>query len=183
MGECDNMKSLIMKLLPKRIIRKIKMKKYSLSSKHLNLPNDFFDFQKITFGDYIHIERNIQILGKGKLHLSNNVIIAKNLTCLTTLHQVQDDDLLPYNGKNDITKDVIVGDNVWIGANVTILGGVIVNEGAVVGAGAVVTKDVGRGEYVGGVPAKVIKTRNLKKYEESKLEGKFYLVEKMEGEL
>jgi acetyltransferase-like isoleucine patch superfamily enzyme len=50
-----------------------------------------------------------------------------------------------------------IGDNVWIGANATILKGVQIGRDAVVGAGSVVTRDVGPGERVAGVPAVVMR--------------------------
>lgn len=54
---------------------------------------------------------------------------------------------------------IVVGDDVWIGARATILDGVTIGQGAVVAAGAVVTKDVPPYSIVGGVPARVIKSR------------------------
>ncbi len=56
-------------------------------------------------------------------------------------------------------KGVTIGDDVWIGQNAIIMPGVTINNGAVVGAGAVVTKDVAAYDIVGGVPARVIKSR------------------------
>jgi acetyltransferase-like isoleucine patch superfamily enzyme len=53
---------------------------------------------------------------------------------------------------------VTVKRNAWIGSSATIIAGVTVGEGAIVAAGAVVTKDVPPYTFVGGVPAKVIKT-------------------------
>ena len=54
---------------------------------------------------------------------------------------------------------VVVADNCWIGADVKLLAGVRIGTGAIVAAGAVVTKDVAPGAIVGGVPARVLKTR------------------------
>ena len=54
---------------------------------------------------------------------------------------------------------VTVGNDVWIGANAIINDGVTVGDGAVVAAGAVVANDVAPYSVVGGVPAKVIRSR------------------------
>jgi len=53
---------------------------------------------------------------------------------------------------------VTIKRNAWIGSGVLIIAGVTVGEGAIVAAGAVVTKDVEPYTFVGGVPAKIIKT-------------------------
>jgi acetyltransferase-like isoleucine patch superfamily enzyme len=45
-----------------------------------------------------------------------------------------------------------------IGSGAVILGGVSIGENALVGAGAVVTRDVGPGEVVAGVPARLLRT-------------------------
>ncbi|MCH1884292.1 DapH/DapD/GlmU-related protein [Agrococcus sp. ARC_14] len=52
-----------------------------------------------------------------------------------------------------------IGNDVWIGENVTLARGVRIGDGAVVAANAVVTKDVAPYTIVGGVPAKIIKSR------------------------
>ena len=44
-----------------------------------------------------------------------------------------------------------------LGSGAVILGGVTVGDGATVGAGAVVTRNVGAGEVVAGVPARVLR--------------------------
>ena len=54
---------------------------------------------------------------------------------------------------------VSIGNDVWIGANVTILDGVKIGNGAIIGANSLVTKDVRPYAIVGGVPAKMIRTR------------------------
>ncbi|MCK8058690.1 MULTISPECIES: 2,3,4,5-tetrahydropyridine-2,6-dicarboxylate N-acetyltransferase [unclassified Fusibacter] len=64
---------------------------------------------------------------------------------------------------------VIVENDVLIGANAVILEGVRIGEGSVVAAGAVVTSDVPAGAVVAGSPAKVIKMKDAKTQEKTKL--------------
>lgn len=58
----------------------------------------------------------------------------------------------------EVTKPIVVGNNVYIGSNAIILPGVHLGNNVVVGAGAVVTKDVADGSVVAGVPARIIKS-------------------------
>lgn len=59
---------------------------------------------------------------------------------------------------------VRLGDNVTIGAMAVVMAGVTIGDGAIVSAGAVVTKGtfIGPGEIWGGVPAKMLRTRQRK---------------------
>lgn len=59
-----------------------------------------------------------------------------------------------------ISKETVIGSDVWIGTHVVILRGVHIGNGAVIAAGAVVTKDVPDYAIVGGVPAKLIRYRH-----------------------
>lgn len=56
-------------------------------------------------------------------------------------------------------RDVRVGHNVWIGYGASLLRGVTVGDHAVIGTRAVVTSDVADDAVVGGVPARVLRTR------------------------
>lgn len=58
----------------------------------------------------------------------------------------------------EITKPIVVGDNVYIGNNVIILPGVTIGSNVVIGAGAIVSRDIPDNSVVVGVPARVIKT-------------------------
>jgi acetyltransferase-like isoleucine patch superfamily enzyme len=53
----------------------------------------------------------------------------------------------------DAVGKVDIKDNVFVGWGAIIMPGVTIGPNAIVGAGAVVTKDVGEGTVVGGVPA------------------------------
>ncbi|QBF27917.1 serine acetyltransferase [Pseudomonas tructae] len=55
----------------------------------------------------------------------------------------------------------VVGDNAYIGAGAKILGGVRIGDNVVVGANSVVLKSVEDNAVMAGVPAKIIKLRDL----------------------
>ena len=73
-------------------------------------------------------------------------------------HRFEEPDV-PIRSQGIDTSPVRIGDGVWIGEKATILRGVTVGEGAVIGSHALVTADVPPGAIVGGVPARVLKTR------------------------
>jgi acetyltransferase-like isoleucine patch superfamily enzyme len=56
---------------------------------------------------------------------------------------------------------LIIEDEVWIGANSTILPNVRIGRGAIVAAGAVVKHDVPAMTMVAGIPAKIIRSRDI----------------------
>jgi len=64
---------------------------------------------------------------------------------------------------------VIIEDDVLVGANAVVLEGVRVGKGSVVAAGSVVTEDVPEGVVVGGTPARILKAKDDKTAEKTKL--------------
>jgi acetyltransferase-like isoleucine patch superfamily enzyme len=74
---------------------------------------------------------------------------------------------------------VIIGNDVWIGYGVTLIGGITVGDGAVILANATVTKDVPPYAIVGGLPAKVLRTRFDEETIQFLLEAKWW--DKPEG--
>lgn len=58
----------------------------------------------------------------------------------------------------EITKPIVVGNDVYIGNDVIILPGVTIGNNVIIGAGAVVAKDIPNNSVAVGVPARVIKT-------------------------
>ena len=60
----------------------------------------------------------------------------------------------------EITKPIIIGNNVYIGNNVILLPGVTIGNNVIIGAGSVVSKNVQDNSVIAGVPAKVIKSTN-----------------------
>jgi acetyltransferase-like isoleucine patch superfamily enzyme len=106
---------------------------------------------EIGHNTYIGAQAHIRIAKH--LKIGDNVAISWNVTIMDSdFHNYKIDGQL-----QQITKDVIIGNNVWIGNNVIILKGVTIGENAIVAAGSVVTKDVPAHTAVGGNPVKVIK--------------------------
>ncbi|WP_300725204.1 DapH/DapD/GlmU-related protein [uncultured Bacteroides sp.] len=100
--------------------------------------------------------------------IGQDVNISSNVSLWTEQHDYND----PFfRCTKEKVGPIVIEDRAWLGPNVTILPSVHIGEGAVVAAGAVVTKDVPPFTLVGGVPAKIIGTRNKNlKY---KLSGKY----------
>ena len=127
----------------------------------------------ITIGNNVRIGDNNLISGLGGITIGNNVVTGPDVTIWTANHNYEEATKLPYD-EDVILRPVTIEDNVWIGAKAIIVPGITIKEGAVVAMGAVVTKNVPKGAIVGGNPAKVLKYRNMEKYEKLKQEKSFY---------
>lgn len=176
-------------LLPVKALLPVRLKSYVKASlychshhidrKKILTSNDFPFHQIDLVGEFIHVKENFQIVGRGRLVIGNNVIIARDFLGITNLHQVVVGCAIPYDSSNDsFAAPIVIGDNVWIGARVTVLSGVSIGEGCVIGAGAVVTKNMPTGAIIGGVPARIIKYRDQDDYLAQKGDGNLYLEKK-----
>lgn len=94
----------------------------------------------------------------GELIIGDDVMMSPEVLVLTFNHNHANVDI-PMDRQGFTYAKVVIEDDVWIGARVIILPGVTIGKGSIVGAGAVVTKDVPPYSIVGGVPAKVLKSR------------------------
>ena len=132
--------------------------------------------RNVELGDHVWIGDNFYAKGEGGLTVGSGTIISRNVEVWTSNHCYDADDLqmIPYD-RRMVTKPVMIGENVWIGSRVIILPGVTIGEGAVIGAGAVVVRDIPPCAVAGGNPARVLKYRNVEKYEELKANGRIYL--------
>lgn len=148
--------------------------KCTLGSYKDNLKVNFYSrFTKKT-----HVGTNanfngMNIRGEGHVIIGDNFHSGKDILIINSFHQYDGGDAIPYDSKNKIHKNVIIGDNVWVGDRVIILGGVAIGEGAIVQAGSVVTSNVAACSIVGGAPAKHFKYRSIEQYQKLKSDGKF----------
>ena len=118
-------------------------------------PPLYSDFGKnLVIGRGVFINACCHFQDHGGVVLGDCSQIGHNVVFATLNHYLD-----PDRRRYTHAAPIILGRNVWIGSNSTILQGVTIGDNAVVGAGSVVTKDVPANTVVGGVPAKVIKSR------------------------
>jgi acetyltransferase-like isoleucine patch superfamily enzyme len=94
----------------------------------------------------------------GGVRIGENVIIGQRISFHSENHIFERTDL-PIKAQGTTQQGIIVEDDCWLGAGVIILDGVTVHSGAVVAAGSVIAQDVPPYAIVGGVPAKMIRSR------------------------
>lgn len=128
--------------------------------------------QKVSIGNNTYIGQNAFIRGEGGVTIGSHCMIAANVVIYSYNHAYEDNQI-PFSNTN-IYKEVIIEDFVWIGRNVNIVPGVRIGKGAVIGMGAVVTKDVTPFSIVGGNPSKVIKTRDIERFEFNRINENFF---------
>jgi acetyltransferase-like isoleucine patch superfamily enzyme len=115
-------------------------------------------------GEYIKIGNNVgmgeycYLGGAGGLEIGDDCIIGQYFSCHPENHIYSDvNELIRNQGVE--RKGIKIGNNCWIGSKVSILDGVEIGEGCVIAAGAVVSKSFPAYSVIGGVPAKLIKSR------------------------
>lgn len=114
------------------------------------------DGRNILIGEFCHINERVFIQGAT---IGNYVMIAPGVSILNNSHEYSRVDIPMIKQNMIIDSNPVIGDDVWIGRNVVVLHGVKIGKGAIIGAGAVVTKNVEPYSIVGGVPAKVLRSR------------------------
>ena len=70
-----------------------------------------------------------------------------------------EDTHVPIRKQGIVKSPVRIGSNCWFGEKTTVLRGVTVGDGCVIASHALVNRDVPPNSVVGGVPARVLKTR------------------------
>jgi len=115
-------------------------------------------------GTYIRIGNNVGIGeyaylgGAGGLEIGDDCIVGQYFSCHPENHNYTDNKI-PIRLQGVKRKGIVIGKNCWIGSKVTILDGVTIGQGCIIAAGSVVTKSFSANSIIGGVPAKILKTR------------------------
>lgn len=119
----------------------------------LGLPGD-----GLKMGDHSNIGPYAFIGCSGFIEIGSHVMMGPRVSLLAENHNFARTDIsIKAQG---VTRSFIkIEDDCWLGANCTVLAGVTVGRGSIVAAGAVVTRDVPPFSIVGGVPARILKSR------------------------
>lgn len=105
----------------------------------------------VHLGEGVYLNAGCTLLDSASITIGTGTMIGPGAQILTADHHRDIE-----KRRNGIERGlpVSIGKDVWIGAGAIILPGVTLGDGVIVGAGAVVTKDVGEGQRVAGVPAR-----------------------------
>ena len=111
---------------------------------------------KVSIGEHCEINEHVFIQGAT---IGNFVMIAPHVAILNSTHHFSRIDIPMVKQGKGLNINPVIEDDVWLGRNVVIMPGVRIGKGSVVGAGAIVTRDVPPYSVVGGVPAKILRSR------------------------
>jgi len=110
-------------------------------------------------GDNANIGPHSFIGCSGYIEIGARVLMGPRVNLLAENHNIDVADV-PIKSQGVTREFIVVEDDCWLGAGSTVLAGVTIGHDSVVAAGAVVTRDVPPYSVVGGVPARVLRTRD-----------------------
>lgn len=116
---------------------------------------------RLGFKYNIRIPENVCGYGLSILHIAGCGGCFVNAKKVGNYCKLQTGVLLGNTNHSEDEKPII-GDNVGFGPGAKVLGGVSIGDNCFVAANAVVVKDMSSNSIIGGVPAKVIKTKEKK---------------------
>jgi acetyltransferase-like isoleucine patch superfamily enzyme len=114
----------------------------------------------VEIGDKTVIGQECTISAYQRVRIGEQCVIADRAMFIDFDHGVAEVER-PIRVQGIYKRDTVVGSNVWIGYGACVLRGVRVGDNSVIGTNAVVTADVPANAVVGGVPAKVIRMRDV----------------------
>ncbi len=105
----------------------------------------------IRIGAGVVLSRGVHIVAFERVSLDDDCMVGEYASIRDANHQLSDSAI---RQSGHVSAPIEMGRNVWLGRGVTVLKGVSIGASSVVGANAVLTKSIGAGVIVGGVPAR-----------------------------
>jgi maltose O-acetyltransferase len=112
--------------------------------------------KRVSIGAGTVIDHDCLLCTAGGLLIGQNVLISPGVWLLTESRDMNDAQFAETH------QPIVIDDYAWIGPRAIILGGVTIGRGAIVQAGALVAQDLEPNSVAGGVPARVVGTRELR---------------------
>ncbi|MFI3285204.1 MAG: acyltransferase [Rikenellaceae bacterium] len=112
----------------------------------------------ISIGDNVGLGTHGFFGCAGGIEIGSDSIFGNYVSLHSENHNYDDLDI-PIRLQGVSHKGITIGSNCWIGAKATILDGANIGDGCIVAAGAVVRGLFPPNSIIGGVPAKIIKSR------------------------
>ena len=126
-------------------------------------PFGLYTYCTISVGDDVNFGyRPILMAARSKIRVGNKVIFGPEVILVGGGHNTAEVGRFMFDVTEKQPGDdrgVTIEDDVWIGARAVILRGVTIGRGSIVGAGSVVTMSVPPYSIIGGVPARVVRSR------------------------
>ncbi len=113
--------------------------------------------ENISYGSNLSFGGNVFILASDRVDIGSDTMIGYGTKILTATHDSKNYPIW----KERIDRPVKIGNHVWIGSGAMILPGVCIGDYSIIAAGAVVTAHVPEGAVVAGVPARIMRYRNI----------------------
>lgn len=112
---------------------------------------------RLSVGNRSQLGSNARL--NGDITIGNDVLMGPDVVMMATSHEFARLDI-PINLQGAKEENpIVIGDDCWIGTRAIILPGVHIGKHCVVAAGAVVTRSFPDRSILGGVPARLLKTR------------------------
>jgi acetyltransferase-like isoleucine patch superfamily enzyme len=116
---------------------------------------------KLVIGDEVWIGQNCFIHGAGGVTIGNKIGIGPGVMMFSSPHDLAKDNLGPISEIPSKFQPIVIEDDSNIGMGAIIIGKVTIGKGTQVGAGSVVTRDTVPMSIVAGVPAKLLRMRQM----------------------
>lgn len=117
------------------------------------------EFPRLVVGSGSTLGYGLQIMIGEGVFLGERVLIASGVHIAGYDGHPADVEARRAGLPDEVPPAIRIGNDVWIGSNAMIGKGVTIGDGAIVAAHSVVTRDVPPGALVGGIPAKVLRTK------------------------
>jgi len=136
-----NITKFISDIIVKNVVRRYKRKGVIIGENTFISRKVFIDTHSgasVTIGNNCYITRNTIILNHTDTHVGGPLGLYRKY------------------GSDRISKNVVIGNNVFVGVGSVIMPGIKIGDNAIVGAMSLVNKDVPKNTVYAGVPAKYI---------------------------